>query len=91
VSSGFNCVDLRQFYQPFGKKEYKQTKTGIALRLSEWETFKNVVVNLVQRKHATWTENDKLMTVGSSSSSYVFCAYKKNDKNVYRYMFIAHI
>ena len=31
------------------------------------------------------------MTVGSSSSSYRFCAYKKNDKNVYRYMFIAHI
>ena len=27
VTSGFNCVDLRQFYQPFGK-------TGIALRLS---------------------------------------------------------
>ena len=28
-------------------------KTGIALRLSEWETFKNVVVNLVQRNHPT--------------------------------------
>ena len=47
------CVDLRQFYQPFGKTEWKPTKTGIALRLSEWETFKNVVVNLVQRNHTT--------------------------------------
>ena len=51
VTSGFNCVDLRQFYQPFGKTEWKSTKTGIGLRLSEWETFKNVVVNLVQRNH----------------------------------------
>jgi len=53
VTSGFNCVDLRQLYQPFGKTEWKPTNTGIALRLSEWETFKNVVVNLVQCNHPT--------------------------------------
>ena len=53
VTSGFNCVDLRQFYQPFGKTESKPTKIGIAIRLSEWETFRNVVVNLVQRNHPT--------------------------------------
>jgi len=53
VTSGFNCVDLRQFYQPFGKTGWKPTKTGIALRLSEWEMFKNVVVNLLQRNHPT--------------------------------------
>jgi len=53
VTSGFNCVDLRQFHQPFGKTEWKPTKTGIALRLLEWETFRNVVVNLMQRNHPT--------------------------------------
>ena len=43
VTSDFTCVDLRQFYQPFGKMEWKPTRTGIALRLSEWETFRKAV------------------------------------------------
>jgi len=58
VTSGFTCIDLRQFYQPFGKLEWKPTKTGIALRLSEWETFTKVVVDDVRRNHpivATFT------------------------------------
>jgi len=85
VTSGFTCVDLRQFYQPFGKVEWKPTRytscstsyvcsavsvrtiflvlcqslnkricyvrTGIALRLSEWETFRKVVIDDVRRNH----------------------------------------
>ena len=38
VTDGYMCVDLRQFYLPYGM-EYgaeKPTKRGIALRLSEW-------------------------------------------------------
>jgi len=51
LGDGFNCVDVRQLYQPFGKTEWKPTRSGIALRLSEWETSRNVVVNVVQRSH----------------------------------------
>jgi len=43
VTSGFQCVDLRKFYIPFGEKTVKPTKTGIALRLTEWAVFKEEV------------------------------------------------
>jgi len=51
VTSGFTCVDLKKFYQLFEKTEWKPTRAGIALRLSEWETFRNVVVDVAQRNH----------------------------------------
>ena len=50
VTSGFYCVDLRKFYLPIGEKEWKPTRTGIALRLSEWATFRNLL-DVVQRDH----------------------------------------
>ena len=46
LTKGFRCVDLRKFYVPFGETISKPTKTGIALRLSEWPTFKMAVDNL---------------------------------------------
>jgi len=52
VTSGFYCVDLRKFYLPIGATEWKPTKTGIALRLSEWATFRNLI-DVVQRDHLT--------------------------------------
>jgi len=50
VTSGFHCVDLRKFYMPVGETEWKPTRIGIALRLSEWATFRNLI-NVVQRDH----------------------------------------
>jgi len=52
VTSGFTCVDLRQFYQPFGQLGWKPTRTGIALRLSEWETSRKVIIDDVRRNHS---------------------------------------
>jgi len=43
VNTGYRCVDLRKWYVPFGKTERKPTRTAIALRLSEWFTFKQTV------------------------------------------------
>jgi len=42
VTSGFNCVDIRQFYwNPVSG--VKPTRKGIALRLDEWEKLKEIV------------------------------------------------
>jgi len=35
VTTGFQCVDFRQFYMPHGETEVKPTRKGIALRLAE--------------------------------------------------------
>jgi len=40
VTTGFKCVDFRQFYMPYGKTEVKPTRKGIALRLTEWDQMK---------------------------------------------------
>ena len=42
VSSGFWCVDLRQFYLN-EEGEEKPTRHGIALRLREWEMLMNTI------------------------------------------------
>ena len=34
VTSGFTCVDLRQFYQPFGKLEWKPTRYLVVVILT---------------------------------------------------------
>jgi len=38
VTSGYKCVDIRKWYQPYGNKdgEIKPTKRGVALRFDEW-------------------------------------------------------
>lgn len=42
VTSGFRCVDFRRFYLN-QTGEAKPTKHGIALRLHEWETLKDII------------------------------------------------
>ena len=42
VTSGVRCVDLRRFFNN-ANDEIKPTRHGIGLRLSEWETLKDVV------------------------------------------------
>ena len=37
VKSGFECVNLRQYFLPAGNEEEVPTRQGIALRLSEWD------------------------------------------------------
>jgi len=43
VTTGFKCVDFRQFYLPYGETEVKPTREGIALRLMEWDRIKKVI------------------------------------------------
>jgi hypothetical protein len=43
VTSGFRCVDFRNFFMPYGTTDIKPTKTGMALRLSEWAQMKTLV------------------------------------------------
>jgi Transcriptional Coactivator p15 (PC4) len=40
VTTGYWCVDLRKFYLPDGQDEVRPTRTGIALRLREWNELK---------------------------------------------------
>ena len=46
LTKGFRCVDLRKFFIPTGQRTWKPTKTGIALRLNEWPTFKQAIDKL---------------------------------------------
>ena len=39
VSTGFSCVDIRQFYLPIYAIEEKPTKTGFAIRFQELIAF----------------------------------------------------
>ena len=46
VDKRFYCIDLRKWWLPIGETSCKPTKTGIALRLSEWPTFKEAIDKL---------------------------------------------
>ena len=43
VTDGYKCVDIRSFYIPYGLEDTprneKPTKSGIALRISDWVQF----------------------------------------------------
>jgi len=43
VTTGFKCVDFRQFYMSYGETEVKPTRKSIALRLTEWDQMKKVM------------------------------------------------
>jgi len=45
VTEGFACVDIRQFYLPYGANagDERTSKRGIAIRLDEWSQFLNLV------------------------------------------------
>jgi Transcriptional Coactivator p15 (PC4) len=51
VTTGFACVDIREYYFNRTTKEVKPCKKGIALRISEWVALKDVVQQL-NKKHA---------------------------------------
>ena len=43
VSTGIYCIDIRQFYVPYGEQDVKPTRQGLALRLHEWPQMKKIV------------------------------------------------
>ena len=51
ITTGFQCVDIREYYFNRTMKEVKPCKKGIALRLPEWTTLKNVIQQ-INKKHA---------------------------------------
>ena len=49
VTKGFRCIDLRKWWLPIGETSCKHTKTGIALRLSEWPTLMMMMMMMMKR------------------------------------------
>ena len=49
VTTGFKCVDLRQFYFHPTEGFPKPTKTGITLRLFEWEKLKLMIPEIMKK------------------------------------------
>ena len=44
VNSGYRCVDLRKWFQPFDTVgDIKPTKSGVSLRLNEWSDICSLV------------------------------------------------
>jgi Transcriptional Coactivator p15 (PC4) len=41
VTTGYWCVDIRKFFLPDGQQDPLPTKTGIALRLREWNELRH--------------------------------------------------
>jgi len=56
ITSGFNCIDIRKFYLPYGQTDHKPTRRGIALRLGEWTEIKKIINTI----------NDKFPTLGTT-------------------------
>ena len=63
VTSGFRCIDVRKFYvTPSG--ETKATRTGIAIRLSEWDRVKDIAGEMKEKNkkiadaQPCWTNAD---------------------------------
>jgi len=48
VTSGYQCVDFRKWFQPYGSKdgEIKPTKKGVALRFDEWADLCTLVTTI---------------------------------------------
>ena len=48
VTSGYQCVDFRKWFQPYGSKdgEIKPTKKGMALRFDEWADLCTLVTTI---------------------------------------------
>ena len=63
VTTGYRCVDIRQFYLAKDGST-KATRTGIALRLPEWDRMKQVVDEMkanhpkVANAVPCWTQTD---------------------------------
>ena len=62
VTSGYKCVDFRQWYHPYSTEDgtIKPTKKGVTLRLDEWSGLCTL----------TDTINDTYPTLGSAQPCY---------------------
>lgn len=70
VTTGYRCVDIRRFYMAKDGST-KATRTGIALRLPEWDRIKQVVSE-IKEKHPKvansapcWTQSDHFNQIGA--------------------------
>ena len=43
VNTGYLCIDFRKFYRPEQETEMKPTRQGIALRIKQWRSLKQVI------------------------------------------------
>jgi hypothetical protein len=55
VTTGYLCVDLRRWYYDVRTNEIKPSKTGIALRINEWNALKDVIQQIHQKYPALST------------------------------------
>ena len=49
VTTGFRCIDVRKFYAVPGG-DTKPTRSGFAIRLSEWDRVKDVACQMKEKK-----------------------------------------
>jgi len=51
VTGGYNCVDFRRFYIPYGTlhENVRPTRDGISLRLDEWAELLAVIPTIHER------------------------------------------
>jgi hypothetical protein len=74
VTSGYRCVDVRKFYIASGG-ETKATRTGIAIRLSEWDRVKEVALEMrtnnkkIAEAQPCWTDADHFNQDGAAACS----------------------
>ena len=63
VTSGYHCVDIRKFFRT-KSDEIKPTRTGIALRIGEWERLQQVAKEIKEQfpkigeAEPCWTQAD---------------------------------
>jgi len=50
ITAGFWCVDIRKFYVRYDEIRERPTKTGLALRLREWDELKNII-EFIHKSH----------------------------------------
>ena len=50
IKTGFSCVNLRKYFFPAGMQQSVPSRSGIALRLPEWEALKACVAELIELK-----------------------------------------
>ena len=70
VTSGYRCVDIRTFYLSQDGR-VKPTRTGIALRLPEWERVKEIAKEMkeecpeINNAQPCWTGGDHMNQEGA--------------------------
>ena len=77
VNTGYLCIDLRKFYRPEQQTEMKPTRQGIALRIKEWYSLKQVIDSI----------NDNFPALGTAVPCYFSDdhGYQEDCKECYPY------